>query len=79
MLYLRRALEAMDRLPEKDRTAELQVLSALCVNLQILRGCASPEVEQLHGRAYRLVQAEAMHGDAANRRDVFAGFRTCAA
>jgi DNA-binding winged helix-turn-helix (wHTH) protein len=53
--YLRRALTAVERLPTPDRQDhELELLSALGVNLQVTRGFAAPEVEALFVRAHTL-------------------------
>jgi predicted ATPase len=53
--YLRRALACVERLPAPERDGhELEVLSALSVNLQVTRGFAAPEVEALYARAYAL-------------------------
>ena len=53
--YLRRALACVERLPAAERELhELDVLSALSVNLQVTRGFAAPEVEALYARAHAL-------------------------
>jgi len=53
--YLRRALAALDRLPAGQRAEhELTLLRWLGVNLQVTRGFAAPEVEEVHSRAYGL-------------------------
>jgi DNA-binding winged helix-turn-helix (wHTH) protein/predicted ATPase len=53
--YLRRALACVERLPAAQRDEhELDVLSALSVNLQVTRGFAAPEVEALYARAHAL-------------------------
>jgi adenylate cyclase len=56
--YLRRALAATSRLETSDRQRyELEVLNALGVNLQVTRGFASPEVEEIQSRAHALCVA----------------------
>jgi adenylate cyclase len=53
--YLRRALAALERLaPERRPEHELTLLRCLGVNLQVTRGFAAPEVEEVHARAYAL-------------------------
>jgi DNA-binding winged helix-turn-helix (wHTH) protein/predicted ATPase len=61
--YLRRALAALERLPAARRAEhELAVLRCLGVNLQVTKGFAAPEVEEVHSRAYALcVSAEPAH------------------
>jgi predicted ATPase len=56
--YLRRAQAALKHLPdEQHRAHELGLLTSLGMNLQITRGCAAPEVEEIHARAYELCRA----------------------
>jgi predicted ATPase/DNA-binding winged helix-turn-helix (wHTH) protein len=56
--YLRRAQAALKHLPnEQRREHELGLLTSLGMNLQITRGCAAPEVEEIHARAYELCRA----------------------
>ena len=56
--YLRRAQAAMTHLSDEQRREhELGLLMSLGMNLQITRGCAAPEVEEIHARAYELCRA----------------------
>jgi DNA-binding winged helix-turn-helix (wHTH) protein/predicted ATPase len=56
--YLRRALAALDRLPESDRPGlELPLLQSLGVHLQVTQGFAAPEVRQVQARAYGLCRS----------------------
>jgi len=56
--YLRRANAALKHLGEADRAEhELDLLMALGVNLQVTKGCAAPEVEEIRARAYLLCRA----------------------
>jgi len=51
--YLRRALAALERISEQERAEhELSILMSLGVNLQLTLGFASPEVAEIHARAY---------------------------
>jgi predicted ATPase len=54
--YLRRADAALGRLSAADRAAagELPLLVSLGVNLQIVHGCAAPQVEEVFARAEAL-------------------------
>ena len=53
--YLRRALAAVERLPPDVRAEhELAVLMSLGVNLQVTKGFAAPEVQDIHARAHAL-------------------------
>jgi DNA-binding winged helix-turn-helix (wHTH) protein/tetratricopeptide (TPR) repeat protein len=53
--YLRRALAALERISEQERAEhELSVLMSLGVNLQLTSGFASPEVAEIHARAYAM-------------------------
>ncbi|HEX8523410.1 MAG TPA: AAA family ATPase [Tepidisphaeraceae bacterium] len=53
--YLRRAHTACQRLTEDQRAQhELPLLLALGVNLQVVHGCATPEVEAVYARAAAL-------------------------
>ena len=56
--YLRRACAALDRLPPRQREHdELPVLMGLAVNLQVTRGFAAPEVEEVLGRALAICRS----------------------
>src|SRR5688500_2813072 len=56
--YLRRALAALEHLAEPERVEhELELLMSLGVNLRVTKGCAAPEVEDIHARAYLLCRA----------------------
>ena len=56
--YLRRAHAALKHLAEPERAEhELELLMALGLNLQVTKGCAAPEVEDIHARAYLLCRA----------------------
>lgn len=56
--YLRRAHAALAHLSEAQRAEhELDLLMSLGINLQVTRGCAAPEVEEIHARAYELCRA----------------------
>jgi predicted ATPase/DNA-binding winged helix-turn-helix (wHTH) protein len=56
--YLRRALAALNHLAEPERVEhELELLMSLGVNLQVTKGCAAPEVEDIRARAYLLCRA----------------------
>jgi adenylate cyclase len=69
--YLRRALAALERLSEAERAEhELSILMALGVNLQVTSGFASPEVAELHARAYALCSSSGA-ADAAHLRTNF--------
>jgi DNA-binding winged helix-turn-helix (wHTH) protein/predicted ATPase len=53
--YLLRARRALDRLPPGERSAdELQLLVSLGVHLQIVKGCAAPQVEEVFACAEAL-------------------------
>ena len=62
--YLRRALGALERLPAARRAEhELTLLRCLGVNLQVTKGFAAPEVEDVHSRAYALCVSEDLAHD----------------
>jgi DNA-binding winged helix-turn-helix (wHTH) protein/predicted ATPase len=69
--YLRRALAALERLDEPERAEhELSILMALGVHLQVTSGFASPQVAEIHARAYALCSASGV-ADAAHLRTNF--------
>jgi DNA-binding winged helix-turn-helix (wHTH) protein/predicted ATPase len=69
--YLRRAHAACQRLPEEHRAQhELPVLMLLGVNLQVIQGCATPEVESIFARATALCE---LAGDIASTFPVLWG------
>jgi DNA-binding winged helix-turn-helix (wHTH) protein/predicted ATPase len=59
--YLRRAQVAIERLPadQQGPDVELPVLVSLGANLQMLKGWAAPQVQQLYARADALIGASA--------------------
>jgi DNA-binding winged helix-turn-helix (wHTH) protein/predicted ATPase len=62
--YLRRAMTAVERLPEDERREhELPLLMSLAVNLQVTKGYAAPEIAALHERAYALSHAPGARRD----------------
>lgn len=62
--YLRRAITAVERLPDDERREhELPLLMSLAVNLQVTKGYAAPEVANLHERAYALSHAPGARRD----------------